>query len=516
MGLFGAKNRVGVYIDAETVCVVNVGMVATKPRIIGFAEVRGPNTFETTAEKNEELAQKIRKALHDAGANVRGISLAVSGEGSLMRHFELPPLPKKEEKSAVRFEAQKYVPFDIKDIYFDYETYPDLARKKTGVVFFACKKKRIDQVSALLVLLSIKVDSVELISQAVTRAFHSGLTKDDGQVQALVVPDGTGGAEVLFFRGASVLATRHISLSPKADATAPDIPFIVSELRISLDYFYDNFKGEKVTHLHLSGAGGESSRVLEEAIRKELSLAVQSSNFLQTICGEGKTASSAVVVAYGLALGALLNIKRANLRSADSTEAVVSWEDEKKLLQDEGVKGILGAVGLLFLVYLYLANVVNSKNAAFKKAVEEYPKALSAGIQEPITDLQNKSTLLLQKSSFVGNVLDKRVSLTAKLNELVKIVPENVRLLQMRYEDSINSLGMCEPALHLEGVAVSLEGGSDLSVVNQLVQQMSANPEFMRGFDEIKISSTKRTTVDSSPALKFSLECVVTRRVGGY
>ena len=106
----------------------------------------------------------------------------------MIRHFELPAMPKKEEKNAVRFEAQKYVPFDIKELYFDHESYPDPARKKLRVVFFACKRQWVDQVGTLLAPLGCRLARVELASQSLARGFRARLARPPEAAEAMVLP----------------------------------------------------------------------------------------------------------------------------------------------------------------------------------------------------------------------------------------------------------------------------------------------------------------------------------------
>ena len=138
MGLFKIKNQAGLYINTETICAVNVEMTPQGPKVVGRAEASGTNIFGAVtdpAQTADPMVHKIKKVLDNAGVRERRVSLTVPSESSMTRRFEMPILPKKEEKTAIRFEAQKFVPFDIKDLYFDYEVYPDTTRKKNSVVF---------------------------------------------------------------------------------------------------------------------------------------------------------------------------------------------------------------------------------------------------------------------------------------------------------------------------------------------------------------------------------------------
>ena len=125
MGLFAEKNQVGLYIDAETISVLSGQAMGSSVNVTGFSELRVATNLEGEGEAKQRTLDQIKTALNRAGAQAKNVLVTIPGDGSMTRHFELPPLPKKEERNAVRFEAQKYVPFDVKNLYYDYETYLD-------------------------------------------------------------------------------------------------------------------------------------------------------------------------------------------------------------------------------------------------------------------------------------------------------------------------------------------------------------------------------------------------------
>ena len=139
MALFSDKNQVGLYMDSETITVLSAQVSGSSVEVIGYSELRVATNLEGEGEDKQRILDQIKTALNRANAHTKNVLVAVPGDGSMMRHFELPPLPKKEERNAVRFEAQKYVPFDVKNLYYDYETYLDTERQKNRVVYFACK-----------------------------------------------------------------------------------------------------------------------------------------------------------------------------------------------------------------------------------------------------------------------------------------------------------------------------------------------------------------------------------------
>jgi Tfp pilus assembly PilM family ATPase len=515
MGLLGSKNSVGIYVDAQTMSILNAH-VATEVKILGFSTTAGPGNLEADPSKNQPFVDNIKRVFQDAGGRPKNVLLAVPAEGSMVRYFELPALPAKEEKNAVRFEAQKYVPFEIEQLYYDYDRYPDATGKKIRIVFFACKKRWVDQISSLILVAGAKVKRVEFASQAIVRSFCYGLRKKTDQTEAIIFPnDDRYSAQLIVFKGSSVLSMRQISFTQKRDSTVPDTPFFVSEIRISFEYFLENFSNEKIAKIYLiTHSEDASGQLLREAVQKELSLPVELSKFPQKI-GAGQALSVGAVASYGLVLGDLAADKGKciNLRASEKgSGTVLTWEEEKKQLSDLAVKEILIIAGVLAGLFIFFSSNASSKNAELQRAFAAYPKAESASIQDSLDDLRSKETQLMEKTAYADALMDKRSYFTIKMNELAKTIPPQVLLTQMRYTDFVHSLGGSDLLLRLEGHVLSSETGSELSTINKLVERLSTNKEFMKGLAEIKIVSTKRVLFKAVPVTKFVLDCISVKR----
>lgn len=510
MGLFPDKNRIGLYVDSETISVVNSQIAGSGVKVVGFAELRVPTLLESGPESRQKILGDIRTAFNRAGVKSKSVHIAVPGDGSMTRHFELPPLPKKEERDAVRFEAQKYVPFEAKSLYYDYETYFDEERKRNRVVYFACKKQWMDSLSALLTLAGVKVSHVELVSQSVARAFQRHAAKKADEVSLVIVSNDENTAELIVQKGGSVLTTRHVSLSRSADGSALDIPMLVSDVRISLDYFYENFKNMKVQRLFLVAPFSGEMNTVCGALQSDLSIPADSGTLFQP--PSASISTTAAVAAYGLTLQPVKkkSVRRVSLKptEATSTAPIVTWEQEKKQLQDLAIKEILAIAAALVVVYFLMANLAGFKQKELQKAIGSYPAAQSANLSESLDGLQTKQSTIAQKMAFFNLLSEKRVYFTPKMNELAKSVPPNVQLVKWVYTDTLNTQGASDVVMKLEGYVLSPEAGSELSVMNKMITQLSENKIFMMGFSEIRIGRTSKDEIEGKAVTRFTLDCL--------
>lgn len=459
----------------------------------------------------QKVVENIRVAFDQAKVTAKSLSLAIPGDGSMTRYFELPILPKKDERSAVRFEAQKYVPFDMKDLYYDYETYPDTERKKCGVVFFACKKQWVDSLSSLLQLAGTRVSQVELVSQSLARAYHRQSPKGVDEVCAILAVNGEQTAELVIQKKGSVLATQHLALSRTSLTSQLDIPAVVSDIRISVDYFNENFKKLKLGRFYLATPLPGDAQSLSQVLKNEFFVPVDSGKLFEPPTSFTSTAASAA--AYGLTLNAQekKGSRRIDLKGADATTAApvaaLSWEEEKKQLHDLAVKEILGLAVFFAVAHFAMSGMTNAKKIELQKAMLRYPKAESATISESMETLQTKELEVQKKIAFCSELLDKRVYFTSKMNVLAKTVPANVQLQRLNLVDDVSDRGRSALSIRLAGHVSTPQAGGELTTVNKLVSALVESKEFMAGFDEIKIVSTQRTVVGTEPVMKFTLEC---------
>jgi hypothetical protein len=55
---------------------------------------------------------------------------------------------------------------------------------------------------------------------------------------------------------------------------------------------------------------------------------------------------------------------------------------------------------------------------------------------------------------------------------------------------------------------VTMTDGGDVALVNKFAQQLMDDKEFMRGLNEVRITSTKKEVIENLPATRFGINCV--------
>src|SRR5690625_4381871 len=66
------------------------------------------------------LAAEIRSLLSDAGISQRNVVTAVSNRQAITRNILLPRMSLQELDEAIKWEAERYIPFPIEEVVLDY------------------------------------------------------------------------------------------------------------------------------------------------------------------------------------------------------------------------------------------------------------------------------------------------------------------------------------------------------------------------------------------------------------
>jgi len=245
--------------------------------------------------------------------SAKRVNVSLSGQSVIVRYIEMPPMKKEELKSAIKFEAEKYIPFDIKDAIVDCAV---LDKSVSGagnrVMLVAAKKDRVNSYLEMFKEIGMDVATIDVDNMAVLNAFHRlGIESKQEGAYALInigarfsnvsiavktQPYFTrdilwGGVDVsarikdsLGLSAADAEALKRESRERKAEVGASVIPTLekfISEVRMSFDYFDTQF-GKSVERLYISG-GGSYLFNLREFLKENLGIEVNQWNPLEGI-----------------------------------------------------------------------------------------------------------------------------------------------------------------------------------------------------------------------------------------
>lgn len=269
-------------------------------------------------------------------------NIAVSGPSAIIRYVSFPRITEEELRHALRYEAQKHIPFPIDEVNLDsYILKEDLTDNKDLVLLAAVKKEIIYQRLKFMEEAGIKVNIIDIDSIALINAFGFNYPKEDKaehEVIALLnIGDAITNLNILEDRiphlsrdipiagrnftqkiqdtlGIDFQSAEELKLNPDKDrrdkifsAFELALANLATELRTSFDY-YESQSASSVTKIFLSG-GSVLFAGLKDMLANLLGIEVEYWDPFRKISipdsidsGKLKALQAQLAVAVGLAL----------------------------------------------------------------------------------------------------------------------------------------------------------------------------------------------------------------------
>lgn len=284
------KSVVGLDLGSQVVKAVEISLDGPEPVITGFARAEVPST----GDRMDAVAQVFEEGRFRS----RNVVTSVSGQSVVVRYITMPEMSDAELQQAVRFESDKYLPFDAEEVQLDcqrLERRPPHggdgamgADDQMGVVLAACRTEVIDEQVRAVLRQGLHPVAVDVDVFALANAWElCGLSEaalEDTDERAIALVDvGASGTSINVLCGGETCFSREIgiggqdmtqatarrlglevaeaeSLKRESDgreaevgrAIAPVLEDLVSEISLSLDYV-ENREGLRVEEVLLSG-----------------------------------------------------------------------------------------------------------------------------------------------------------------------------------------------------------------------------------------------------------------------
>jgi len=282
--LFGRRKSIlGLDIGTSAVKAVELTRNGQSLAITGMGMVE--------LESPEAVPEAVQRLLKDSGIKTKRCATSVSGRSVIIRQVQMTTVPDSELRQAVEYEADKYIPFDVNEVQLDAQRMPEGAGEepKAGgqsrILLVAVKKALIEEHVALLQAVGLTSALIDVDCFALGNAFemrNTALGITDQEVRTLV-DVGASKTNINIVRGSQSMFQREIyvagndlteavakrfgedpkdvermkkdpggALESMQDAILPVLEDIGSEIRLSFDYFQNQYEQE-VKEVFLSG-----------------------------------------------------------------------------------------------------------------------------------------------------------------------------------------------------------------------------------------------------------------------
>lgn len=156
MKLFSSKaeSLIGIDISSTGIKLVELSGGQTSPKLESMSMVQIPRDaiVENTIIDSMVISQALKDALDAAKPSAKKVAFAVSGNAVIIKTVTMPVMSEFDLEAQIEFEADEYIPYDIEDVYLDFQILGEVADdpSQMEVVLAACKREVIDDYQLVL------------------------------------------------------------------------------------------------------------------------------------------------------------------------------------------------------------------------------------------------------------------------------------------------------------------------------------------------------------------------------
>jgi type IV pilus assembly protein PilM len=213
-----------------------------------------PETIVDGALMNSAaVVQAIQDLVAEQKVRARDVAIGVRGHSVIIKKISLPRMTQEELDESIQWEAEQYIPFDVKDVNIDTQilTPPDAAGQM-DVLLVAAKKEMIHDYTSVCAEAGLTPTVVDLDAFAVQNAFEVSYELAPGETVVLINV-GAAVTNINVLAGGTTTFTRDVTMGGNA---------FTEEIQKQLNISYEEAEALKV------GGQGESDAVVPQEVER--------------------------------------------------------------------------------------------------------------------------------------------------------------------------------------------------------------------------------------------------------
>lgn len=233
------KKKIGLYLGLNS-----IGAVAMEGKKVVSAVKYDLSSVEEEA-KVESLNEEIRwqalinKILREIGSDEKDLYISLTDKDFIFRSLEMPLMSKKSIDSSLVFEIEKYIPFKIEELMWDYSYVRYPKEKKLNISFVGIRENNIYKVQEMFSHLNLTAVTIEPSSLSLVKIVKS--SKQFSQIKNFALLDVTDNESYLtFFYENLPIFSQYITVVKKGNTL--DTDKFIESVRLSFQYFKREFR----------------------------------------------------------------------------------------------------------------------------------------------------------------------------------------------------------------------------------------------------------------------------------
>ena len=179
-----------------------LGRALLPPGVIVDGSIKDQDTVENV----------LRNLISNCQPKVKRVSTSISGYSVIVKRIHVPYLNEKEIEENLLIEAEKYVPFEIDDVYIDFSVLNKEDAESEGIDMFlvAAKKEIVDVYAGLLEAIGLTPAVIDVDAFAMVNAFEMAF--GDVSEPAVLIDIGASETNLNVIQGGMPIFARDMAI----------------------------------------------------------------------------------------------------------------------------------------------------------------------------------------------------------------------------------------------------------------------------------------------------------------
>lgn len=162
------------------------------------------------------LADMLREEHRVARIKSRHVVSAIANNNVITRNITMPKLPANELGEAIKWEAERYIPFPMAEVSFDYHVLPpqpDSPADEVTVTIVAARLEHVTRLAELIKRAGLEPLAIETKSFALIRAFEPEFNRAEPDTITLLLEIGAAITTLTAVQDGNIVLNRNVGIS---------------------------------------------------------------------------------------------------------------------------------------------------------------------------------------------------------------------------------------------------------------------------------------------------------------
>jgi len=505
------SKRLGFFWGEDRITVVEFDKNAPVKVIVSplGSKSSAASPFSSNLTEEIQITAMLQKMLKDNAITGGSFYVSLPMKEIILRSFMIPFVKTEDIQNAIKFEARKYMPFDIQDISFVYHATPvgEGPGKRLQVIFYAARKEALDRYDRIFKQIKAEGAYFEpyMVSLSKSLLFQKEITPTD-HVAFLTLDNALG--RICFIDKGIPQFNREFSIksAPSADENADANETlnskIINEVGNSFDFYARQFNGERIEKMLIVSDFVQMG--LLNSLETELKVKIKKYSPVVTTGIEGQSNDMGAVYALGACVAPPM----------DSLAGFNFIGDKKnKPSYGDGVVNPLGSykelIGVLLACVVALAGGYFVIQLLLKTPKLQYDQLSAKGgvFSSESTDnikaeLQDNIDKLTQLKS-----IRTESDLTKVLFKVASHLPKGAKLSSLTVNYDQNGPNNAQITIEMSGSVFNDDPNEEFAAVDQIFSDFKNDKDLSKYVNAVHLGPLQRQTLNGRQITGFTIQC---------